>query len=383
MKPFTEILDKISYANTALKKENAKRILLLYEEKVLFIGDTCIKFGMFELFKSFFPNAHIDLNWKNSKFSEAYEALLQDNPIVNKMTNLDWSNLDFSCYDLVLIISFEEENFLSMLERKYHSLMAGFPWNTAFFSLSRIGLNLTTRKAEVCFPEYTELINFAVQYPHQPQLFISEVERQWGKEWLEAHRIDQEDKLFILIDSASSTDKLVNTKTFCELITFLSGIEKSKILIYDENLSGKEKFYAERIPRQTLSKMIFAKGLGLRRDLRLVASPYTKLVFGPCTGLLHCASGIYNQFVKDGMLRHTVPPLITYTGTYEGDWNNAHLWWGTSPLVQCLMLKNINDNKKVVLLHELNEKEKTNKENLLPCQEYTAPLLINHLKGYI
>lgn len=380
-KRFERILDNIYYSNNTLQKDKAKKVLIIYDEKVLFIGDTCIKFGMMGLFKSFFPNALIDINWRNSKFSEVYEALLQGNPFVNRMTNQDSSSIDFSYYDVVLIISFDEEHLLNLLDQNYQLLTNRFPWSTAFFSLSGIGLNLTTRKVELCFPEYTELMQFAHQYPHRPQLFISEAERQWGTEWLEAHGVRRGEKLFIISDSCSSPFKLASTETYCELITFLSEIEDTRILLYDENLIGKDFFYSQRLSSKTLSKMIFAKALGLRRDLRLLASPYTKLVLGPCTGLLHCASGIYNELVKNSIHQDNVPQLITYTGTYEGDWNNAQLWWASSPLVQCLLLKKKVENKEIVLLHELSEKEKISKENLLSSQEYTSGLFINYLKN--
>lgn len=379
-KTYVGILDQIEHANNALQKEHVKKVLIFYDEKVLFIGDTCIKFGMLSLFKAFFPNAAIDINCRNSKYTDSYEALLQYNPFVNKRMGTDWKHISLNDYDVVLVISFEEEILLNLLEQNYQSLANGYPWNTAFFSMSNLGLNLTTRKVNVFFPEYHELMAFAQAYPHRPQLFISDEERQWGTAWLEAHGVQPNDRVYIISDGCSSDSKLATTETYCELITYLAEMEGARILIYDEKAAGKESFYAERLSMSTLSRMIFAKALGLRRDLRILASPYTKLVLGPCTGLLHCASGIYNEFVKNELPAQSIPRLVTYTGTYEGKDNHAQLWWGSSPLVHCLQLKEKNGKKEIVVLHELDDTEKVNKEHLLPCSEYTPELLINYLK---
>lgn len=382
MDNIASLLDFISTVNKRINKDNAKNILILYDEKVLFIGDTCIKFGMLGLFKSFFPEAAIDINWQDTKFTGTYNALLLNNPYLRSKTNQEWEQLDIPDYDIVICIMHEEALFLEFLFNKYDLLADGAAWNTAVFSMSQIGLNLTTRTVSPVFPFYDQLAGYALQYKHEPQLFISEEEREWADRWLEEHGLEAGKQLFIILDAASSNKKLLAPDTFGEILRYLLKREHARVLIFDEKNIGKEHRYRSLLGEDNISGVIFAKSLGLRNDLCLLSSKYTRLILGPCTGLLHCASGIYNQFAEDGMSPSEIPLMVTYTGKYEGGAdNNAQLWWGSSPLVNCLILKGRADcEKELVLLHELDDSAKTDASNILPCQEYTAALITAFLE---
>jgi hypothetical protein len=72
------------------------------------------------------------------------------------------------------------------------------------------------------------------------------------------------------------------------------------------------------------------------------------------------------------------PLMITYTGKYRND-ENALVWWGNSPLVVCLLLKNICGKPQMCLLNELTEEEKVNSRNVLSCKEYTSYMLISFI----
>ena len=120
--------------------------------------------------------------------------------------------------------------------------------------------------------------------------------------------------------------------------------------------------------------MIVSKRQHIRKDLCILSSSYIKMIFGPCTGLMHCASGIYNHFVKKGEPVSDVPAMITYTGKWD-----SQFWWGNSPLVDCLVLRNIENKKKLCVLDHLDEDEKYYLDDRLECQEYTAAMLIDFI----
>ena len=355
-----------------------RNILILYDEQVAFIGDCCIRFDMLGLFKSFFPNSSVDINWIETKFSSIYEALLQNNPYLNKASNRDWTEIEFSDYDLVICITFEEDILLNTILDKY-STSDLHSWKTTFISMSKLALNLTSRKAETKFPEYEELLTYTSKFKHEPQLFISQEEQNWAETWLSENGLSRADKLFIILDSASTNYKLLKPEVYHELLTYISTIESAKILIFDEKGIDKKGTYMS-LGKEIISKCIFPEKLELRQALSILSSSRTNLIFGPCTGLLHCASGIYNIFKLYGQVRQ--PLMIVYTGKYQGN-DNASVWWNTSPLVNCMILRENCSQKEIVLLHHLNEMEKKDTTNLLPCKEYEADFVISFLKKHM
>ena len=77
-------LDKILANNEALVKDAVKRVLILYEEKVFFIGDTCLRFDKFKIVRYYFGDVVIHLNLgNNSDYVKYYDAILQNNPHID------------------------------------------------------------------------------------------------------------------------------------------------------------------------------------------------------------------------------------------------------------------------------------------------------------
>jgi hypothetical protein len=103
------------------------------------------------------------------------------------------------------------------------------------------------------------------------------------------------------------------------------------------------------------------------------------MIFGPCTGLMHCSSAIYNYYKKMGMNENDIPIMITYTGKFPEEQNPAE-WWGNAPLIDCIMLKS-RDNAgcSLIKLSDLPPEEQE-RNDLLPCSHYTADHLINYVK---
>ncbi|HEX8529308.1 MAG TPA: hypothetical protein VF646_04775, partial [Cytophagales bacterium] len=173
---------------------------------------------------------------------------------------------------------------------------------------------------------------------------------------------------------ASSRDKVLGITVYFEFLKSILQDGNAKVLIFDENTIGKEEFYRQWLGDETADRIIFSKGLSLRDNLCLIGSRHTRLVVGPCTGLMHCASSIYNNYVSNGMDPRDVPLIVVYTGQYSKANKSAHYWWEGAPLVNCLLLKAKNNRKEVVLLSSLPDAERELNDTL-PCRDYTAGLL--------
>jgi hypothetical protein len=373
------LLSRILENNQKVQENAFKKILIIYEEKSFFIGDTCLLFNKLRYVRMFFKNAKVDINFLNKRNMKFYLAILENSPYFDNIVEEEWTDITFENYDIVLCITYCETQLLNFLFNKYRSLIRSQQFHLAVFSLSESIMALDPA-AEYIFPEHTSLIRFTVENSLKMpcELYISDEERNWANEWFESKGMKKGERLFIMMDSASEKRKLLNIDVYFDVLAGLLSQPHTKVLIFDEKNIGKETFYVEWLGKEKVKNIIFSKQLGFRKDLALISSDYTKMVFGPCTGLMHCASSIFNNLLQNGKLTAGAPVIITYTGEYLGEKNNINVWWGNAPLVNCLILKQKNDHKEIVLLKELSAEEQQ-KKDALPCREYTASTLINFL----
>lgn len=352
-----------------------KKILILYEEKHPFLGDSCINFDKLGYLRWFIPDGDIDFNFLPDRFS-FYQALLTHNPHVDRAFAMGWAEIDFGSYDLVLCVTYREEELEAFLRDCYGPSGGRRP---EVLSLSLI--LAAGEAAKPVFPVYAAFIRYVqeIATDRPRMLYLSWEEREWGGHWLEERGVKREDEVFVLIDSTSSKDKLINIFVYFNLLTALLKREHARVLIFDEKQVGKEEFYREWLGSAGNGKLVFSKGQTLREDLCLLAAAQTRLIFGPCSGLIHCASSLYNHYVAGGLERADVPLIIAYTGQYPPNDRNAHYWWHNSPLVDCLLLKMRNNRKELVTLDSLSYEER-NLSDELSCSEYTEELLAGFLR---
>ncbi|HMI59832.1 MAG TPA: hypothetical protein VK518_02960, partial [Puia sp.] len=227
-------------------------------------------------------------------------------------------------------------------------------------------------------PRYDALVEFYRSYPNNDlhELYIDAAERAKADSWLEEHGVKEKEEVFIFLDSSAKREKLLRMDVYFSVVKALLERPRTKVLIFDEKNMGKEAFYREWLGKELSSGLIFSKKLPLREDLALLASGYTKMIFGPCTGLLHCAAGIFNRYLKERMPAHKVPVMITYTGKYERTGESAADWWTKCPLVTCLLLKSRQGMAQVVELSALPPRERTRTDDVLPCKEYSSAMLL-------
>ena len=364
-----------------LNNKKIRKVLVLYDEKKIFIGDSCLKFDRLRFVKRFFNNAPLDLNTQPENCARVYSALLKGNPYINKFSNTKWSEIDFLDYDVVITISHEERHLLRLFREKY-----GAPdydsRKPLLYSLSRATLHPENPVTMSSIPECKELQDFVASCQDQitPELYISAEEKEWANDWLRKNGLEPGNHLNILVDSASNKGKLLREDVYFEVIAEMLKQDRTKLLVFDEAGIGKKELYTARLGTAGATKIIFCNRLGLREALCIVSSDHTKLIFGPCTGLLHCASGIYHIFNKNAKLRRQAPLMIVYTGIYTKIEEGARKWWGHCPMVDCLLLRNYGNKKEIRLLQEVEQNKNLDLTPALPCSEYTTPLLIDMLR---
>jgi hypothetical protein len=368
--------DKLLGQAAALDAKAVKRVLFLHTERITSVGDTCIRFDKIRHFSAFLNHAAFHLNFTVRENVGIYDAFLKNNPYIESIATAPWPEIDFTQYDLIFCMMYNEKKFLEFLHHKYGSLIRDDGWPVAVLSISDIMIK-PSPGADHIFPVHRELEQY-VKRPRQGELYLSPEERDGADDWLRAHGLQEDEDLFVVLDSSGASSKLLNVNVHFNLLLSLLSRERTRILVFDERNSGKEGFYREGLGRKNADRIIFAKKGTLRRDLCLIGSRRTRLVLGPCTGLMHGASSIYNHLVREGMAPAEVPVMIVYTGRIGKDNYNVNEWWGNAPLVHCLLLLKKDGKKELVLLDSLGEAEK-NCNQALACSEYTTPMLFDFI----
>jgi len=379
MQTIESTLQAITRHSDALDKEAVKNVLVLYEEKIFNIGDCCVRFDKIKYFKAFFHNAALDMNF-HSENLKYIDSLLTNNPHIAGITLKDWDDIAFEEYDVLITIMYDEDKLLRFLHGKYGAALADGRLPLGVYSMSKVILP-PADFSNCMFPENRRMMEVG-RIEEPGELYVSDEERAWADGWLEAKGMKQGEELFILLDSTLRKEKLLNPIVYFEFVANLLKRDKARILIFDEAELGKEDYYRAWLGDAAMHKLIVSKKMKLREDICLLASNYTRLVFGPCTGLMHCASSLYNHFVAKGLPAGQAPLLMVYTGQYRNLELNAYTWWGHAPLINCLMLKRRASGVRMELLHDLPEEEKQ-LNNSLPCSSFTSAMLTDFVGKHI
>ncbi|MAO16410.1 MAG: hypothetical protein CMH44_05955 [Muricauda sp.] len=160
----------------------------------------------------------------------------------------------------------------------------------------------------------------------------------------------------------------------------LDSDDNGRILVYDEQEIGKGKFYRGCLGKTHGNRLICSSGNTLREDLALMALPQTKVIFGPCSGLLHCASAIWNSENVISKSNHGTPEILVYTGLYGKQNYNINVWWGGAGNVEVLYVVEKEGKIRIRTLHELPDERR----NIIPrlgCEHYNAELLFPYFDG--
>ncbi len=376
----------LSITPNQINEKKIKKILILYDLGYFYIGDTCLEIARLKKTKLYYENACIDVNTVNTHNYNLIQSILANSPYINSYTNLKWSDLSFEDYDIILTACIPEIDLVDFLNNRYGASINSSSFKPVFFTVSG-SLDLEeNRYGQSIFPININYINY--QLSHQDnismlanEIFITDDEILWAKNWLSSNGVINENKLFLLFDSASSKDKLLKLDVYFDILSKLSTNENTKVMIFDEKRLGKKKFYLQWLGESYSEKLIFVEGLSLRQTFSIIASPAVKLIFGPSTGLMHCASGIYNIISQKMKNKSAIPIMIAYTGKVLAGFNE-NVWWNNS-LVETIFPMKIDDGYKLEYVRKVNYKELADSNLILPCQAIDSSAIINFINAKI
>lgn len=393
--PYSRLLEDIRQVNTSLTGKPIRTILVLDDHYRKFhLGDACFWFlyNTKRTLHKISLDARCRINCHNKKIyrrlSEMFEGSFGPN---TEFTHTAWEEINFGDYDLVLCHPDSILKLLCHFDRHYPK---GIPGTAVYY------YDHMMDSRDVADPyqwNYRLLANSSFirdrvkvrQYglaPADKEIVLGEDERDWADRFLEEHGLRQGEKIVILIEGASTDNKLLPTEVFLGLMGWLLQDPQMKILLYDEMGSGKAGRLAELYGEEFAKRIVVADSLGIRKDMRLLGSSYVKAVIGPCTGMLHLANSIYTYLLNHGRIpKAELPLLLVYTGKLNllnPDYNASHWWLGS--LVKCAIIsKDDNGEKLIRKLGQCPTGTEGYKRVTLPVSEFTLPLLTDFIKQII
>jgi hypothetical protein len=237
-------LEKVLENNAGLDIAGVKQVLILHEEQLSNIGDWCIRFDKLKYVQSLLANAAITINFTAAGTAKLTDSLLKHNPHLHAITAMKWQDIDFEAYDFIIAISLNEGAILAYLHDKYGAAIQSGRFKVCVYSMSRLMLKFDAGTAPV-FPMSQELIKHFETSRTPGELFVTKEEQQWADEWLRKKGLKENEDLYIILDSTTRRDKLLNMQVYFEFLTELLQQDNMKVLIYDETSMGKQEFYEE------------------------------------------------------------------------------------------------------------------------------------------
>lgn len=348
-----KILKKVKEKNDLMRRKEVKSIVVYYDIDNFFIGDTLKDVSKILLMRRYFPNAEIDFIASNNLVLD----LMKNSPYPRRMLNKVYQEISLIDYELVYIISDNEESIMKDIIRKHWRFFKTKEMPYYLFSLTEAVFN---DEKSVKFPTHFDVIHFEYEEADMrrvanTEVFLSKEELNWANNYLEEQGVEENEEVTVLLDSTSNDGKLIAEEQFFEMIRILIQSNNTKILVYDINKEEgeKKKKYEENLSEYEMSKIIFARNKSLRKDISVLGSNYVKLIIGPCTGIMHCASGVHT------VLTNKKASIIVYKGYFDAmdETDDVYWWWGGNTVVDCLLLLKREEGEESIpyLLESLTE----------------------------
>jgi hypothetical protein len=366
------LLEAIRKNNARMDPDAVRRVLILYEPEYFYIGDCCVHFRSLELLRLYFSRAEFDFNY----CLRPVEAIALHNPLLRRSYyRKPHQELLQEDYDVILCGAEDESKFVRTLVAEYQQTQSEKLLNLCAFSISRMLTDHPYTILETLTFTRKKHLNALLDRPTN-QIFVTEQEQAWAAEYLATHGVNPGDNLVVLLDRSSKNIKQLNTVVYFQLIELLGTFRNTKFLIYDHENVDKEKFYSGFLRRNKslYERLIFVKQTSLRESIVLLASEKIKAIIGPCTGLLHCATGIYTVFRNHNRIREEdIPIMLTYCGRNEnGTVEAEYAWWGNT-LVDCIKLKAQGAHRKqICLLTEEDKDVERLRDGIMYCKDYES-----------
>lgn len=261
--------------------------------------------------------------------------LLKHDPLMGRYLNLPYEDVPYQDYQVVLHYSvFKDCEIVRVLADRQRVAAAG-AGAPVFYSLPASRWDLEHRYGDSWhdFAYPLPLLDLPLDFFQRAigdhQVYLGAEERAWATRWLAQAGVTADDVLIVFVDESSTREKALHPRCSLRVLEHLLSIDRVKALVYDVDDRGKKAFYRLMLKQELFGKIVFSTRNDLRRNIALLAAPNVRLIFGPDTGIMHCAVGVHSTHPTDDRVAGAErPPIVVYAGR----WQNFNSWnlWGQS-----------------------------------------------------
>lgn len=359
------------------KSINIPESILVIYDNAPYIGDAYMFFMDFVYLREI--AGHLLIAVTNQKSYEVLLQIVRHHPVEDAIKHLELDTLDFNQFDSVFIIENSDVSESRVLKELALRFTEGAPADRPSFSLHYLSFSRIIEKMPFLqFRHFSEAVHLYECQPKPEAILLTPEELQWGKQWLNSHGVLTNERIIIFLSSTSAFEKMISRTVYYEMLEWMIGHEDVKVLLFDEQRTGKKQFIEEEIGHEKIHKVIVAEGLTIRESMILMASSYIAGIIGPCTGLMHLADGIYKFLLGHQLIKaEEIPLLLTYVGLNHDRNYNPHSWWSGS-IVNCFAIQRNQAGEKVLVpLEECDHDTRAFQAKCLPTCEISSQLLIN------
>ncbi|PST84253.1 hypothetical protein C7T94_05905 [Pedobacter yulinensis] len=380
LKTFGKLVTALQANNLRLAKKPCKRILIADDyRRRLYLGDSVVWMNYVKKLLRHcgdFDQVTINIDNDNAfdRLQSWYGPAFGAKVVISKQP---FASLDFATYDLVVLETDLVLKFLLQVQDRPTSFSA-----TSVYTINPLTDQPDGRQDGWDFLAGKEPAAAFAKKPEpvcRPEraLAVSTTERAAADSWLETQGVNSDHGLIVLLSGSSRAKKVLPKEEFYDLVgQFLQHTPARLLIFLAEDLCETDFAAAGLLS----DRLIFRPAGGVREDLGFLISRYTRLVIGPCTGMLHFANAAWIYLLLENKVNaKDLPQMVVYTGKQEHDKDYLpHNWWGDS-LVRCLVLIIENGLDNLVDMRQLPAEV----EFLQTCSDQacniTAKLLFNKL----
>ena len=380
-----ELRERIEARNRVLSAARVDNALALVEIGRTALGDMVQMLTYMRYLKEYLAIRHLDLNVPDGAEFKNATGLLENSPLVRRCMNLSEREVRYSDYELILHFSaFADCGLVRVLLEHYDAIIAASRTGVAFYTLGP-----TLRRLEAVpsrlrrtpvhpLPPLELPRDLLKDAAGNHRIHLSTGERRSTEQWLRQAGIGADDRLVLLVDDASTREKLLKPLSQLAILEYFLSMDGVRAIVYDVHEAGKQSVYRQLLRQSLFAKITFCAGRELRRNIALMGAANVKMILGPDTGLMHCAAGVYAARAAEDPNSVAEQPLIF---TYMGKWFDFDPMdvWGHS-IAHCIVACEGNFGRALRLLSECAAEPITRCRQLAPVHSISADTFIGFLE---
>lgn len=383
---FPEIINNIVSRNSANEKKTIDNIIILDDHlREFYIGDTHMLLSSIRQIQ-LKTDSSITIAFGSDLLYKKVSQIFTLKPFQNiNIIRLKWDTLNLDLFDTVIchqnsilqLLQFYETSADIFLEKKiyrfspnteFNNLKLDYPWDINYF-FKNLGIETKIKS-----------IKHLKKQTHK-EICLMDEEIKAADLWLIENGYFKENRLFILFDESSYSEKTLSiSKTLSLIKLILSDCKNNQILLFDYKNIGKKDQLRSHLTSWEFDRIITASGLNIRKEMAIMASSTVFSIIGPCTGMMHLANGIYFELLNNKRrIKEQIPLMIVYCGSGLDKKNYHPRYWWQGAMVKCIAGTKKNDLIVLEELHEISLNIEDFHNNYLPVSD----IMPEHIMAFI